>query len=156
MLLESFEIPLLNLPPISAKSLRIPVMTSSSSDGSGSDGSPCFGEGGSGGGARNEATPQNWRERVLVISERSPLTPPRGSEDGEAGSSAEGLGLGFWSVAVVEWSSSSSSSLRELAMDLASHDIVDVIGELGSFGGKASVCGFFSDFKVWVSDLESL
>lgn len=94
----------MNLPPISAKSLRIPAITSSS-EGSGSDG---LGGAESGGGARNEATPQNWRLRVLVSSERSPLTPPGaegvgGSDDGESdcgrlefGSAA--LALGFWLV----------------------------------------------------------
>lgn len=105
MLLDSFEIPLLNFPPISAKSLRIPAMTSSSAGSRSADWGGADGLGGwvgSGGGARKEATPQNWRDRVLVSSERSPLTvgvdgePDWGSGCGSGGDEfGSVLELGF-------------------------------------------------------------
>lgn len=94
----------------------------------------------SGGGARKVATPQNWRVRVLVSSERSSLTPRAvGDADGDGDSDkwlGEGSACGFdsggdFALAMGTSSfplsslSSLSSSFRELAIDLASHDIVD-------------------------------
>lgn len=128
LLLDSLEIPVLNLPLISAKSLRIPEIMSSSALSSDcclvSGRSESWGE--EGGGARKEATPQSWRVTVLVSSERSSLTPCGDGVGDDDGESEFGFGGDFGSVALALGllSSSSSSSLSEFAIDLTSHDIV--------------------------------
>ena len=122
LLPEILKIPFLNLPLISAKSFRIPAITSSSSSsvGMGVGSATGFSDRGSGGGARKEATPQSWREKDLVSSEKSSLTPRAvglgvDTESGFFGGDFRSLPL---------WSSSSSSSLSEFAIVLANHDIV--------------------------------
>ncbi|KAL0914559.1 hypothetical protein M5K25_014916 [Dendrobium thyrsiflorum] len=139
LVFERIEIPLLNLPPSSAKSLRIPAIlgdldTSDSSETpstavSEGSGTRLRSDGGlSGGGARKEATPQNWRVIVLVSSEISSLTPLLG----DCGSSSvwtrspdlssfPGFVEGLCSLP------SSSSPRREFTRDRASQDIVTAL-----------------------------
>lgn len=126
--------PVLNRPPISAKSLRIPERAGGSASGfgsgSGKDGRDAAAAAvGEGGGARKEATPQNWRLRVLVSSERSSLTPLLGFSSSPPPPSLSLSSCCFFGVFRVLMMVSSSSSLlvvsdfREFAIDLANHDI---------------------------------
>lgn len=88
--------PLLTLPPISARSLRIPAIRGDCADSSSpslpsSSSSPRGVEdSGGGGGARKEATPQSRRVRVSVSSEMSSLTPRRLGVSGCSASSESG------------------------------------------------------------------
>ena len=127
--------PVLKRPPISAKSLRIPERAGGSASefgsGSGKDGREAAAAVGEGGGARKEATPQNWRLRVLVSSERSSLTPLLGFSSSPPRpppllSLSSCCFFGVFRVLMMVSSSSSLlvvSDFREFAIDLVNHDI---------------------------------